>query len=78
MGHKLLSETIDELEARIKCIEDYLGVGGLEYIPYAISYGVVKRYKNWDLYFEAITDKKDGFVMRNKDNEIIGIFPESD
>lgn len=77
MGHKLLSEVIDNLEDRIKYIEDYLGVG-VEDIHHAISYGIVKRYKNWDLYFEAITDKKDGFVMRNKDNEIIGIFPESD
>ena len=74
---QLLSEVIDNLECRIKYIEDYLGVGVGD-IPCAISYGIVKLYKNWDLYFEAITDKKDGFVMRNKDNEIIGIFPESD
>ena len=77
MGHKLLSETIDELEARIKYIEDYLSID-VKNISRAISYGIVRRYQNWDLYFEAITDKKDGFVMRNKDNEIIGIFPESD
>ena len=43
----------------------------------AISYGVVKSYTDWDLWFEPITDIVDGFVMRNKkDGSIIGIFPE--
>ena len=44
-----------------------------------IDYGVIKSYKNFDLWFEPITDEIDGFVMRKKgDGSIIGIFPKQD
>ena len=49
----------------------------------SISFGIVKSYTDWDLWFEdvkrkiqAITDTVDGFVMRNHDGSIIGVFPE--
>lgn len=44
----------------------------------SISHGIVRHYTDWDLYFEQITDTQDGFVMRKKDGEIIGVFPESE
>ena len=42
----------------------------------SISYGIVKSYTDWDLWFEAITDTVDGFVMRNHDGSIISVFQE--
>ena len=61
--------TINELIENVERLENNM-------IPDSISYGIVKSYKDWDLWFEPITDTIDGFVMRKNDVSIIGIFPE--
>ena len=61
--------TINELIENVERLENNM-------ITDSISYGIVKSYKDWDLWFEPITDTIDGFVMRKNDGSIIGIFPE--
>lgn len=42
-----------------------------------LSYGIVKKYDNGTtLWFEPITDEKDGFVLRKSDSTIQSIFSE--
>ena len=66
----IYKQNINELIDRVERLENNM-------ITDSISYGVVKSYTDWDLWFEPITDTVDGFVMRNKkDGSIIGIFPE--
>lgn len=65
-----IMSTIVDFDNRIKRIENGI-------VTDNISYGIVRHYTDWDLWFEAITDTKDGFVMRNKEGEIIGIFQET-
>lgn len=66
----IYKQNINELIDRVESLESNM-------MTNAISYGVVKSYTDWDLWFEPITDTVDGFVMRNKkDGSIIGIFPE--
>lgn len=60
---------INELIEKVERLENNM-------ITDSISYGIVKSYTDWDLWFEAITDTTDGFVMRKHDGSIIGIFPE--
>ena len=40
------------------------------------KYGVIREFKHTDLWFEAITDDTDGFVLRGKDDSIIAVFPQ--
>ena len=61
--------TINELIEKVERLENNM-------ITDSISYGIVKSYTDWDLWFEPITDTVDGFVMRKNDGSIIGIFPE--
>lgn len=61
--------TINELIEKVERLENNM-------ITNSISYGIVKSYTDWDLWFESITDTVDGFVMRKHDGSIIGIFPE--
>lgn len=60
---------INELIEKVEHLENNM-------ITNSIGYGIVKSYTDWDLWFEPITDKVDGFVMRKHDGSIIGIFPE--
>lgn len=66
-----IEKIFEDFNERIRRLEN--GV-----ITDSISHGIVRHYTDWDLYFEHITDTKDGFVMRTKDGEIIGVFPESE
>ena len=59
-----------DFDNRIKRLENGI-------VTDSISYGIVRHYTNWDLWFEQITDTKDGFVMRTHDGEIIGVFQET-
>ena len=66
----IYKQNINELIEKVERLENNM-------ITDVISYGVVKSYADWDLWFEPITDTVDGFVMRNKkDGSIIGVFPE--
>lgn len=63
-----LQDKINDFENRIQRLENNM-------ITDAISYGVVKHYMNWDLYFEQV-DNKDTFVMRDRQGIIMGVFTE--
>jgi hypothetical protein len=39
-----------------------------------LEYGIVKEFDNYDLWFEPITDKIDGLVIRNKEGCILDVF----
>ena len=65
----IYKQNINELIDRVDRLENNI-------ITDSIRYGIVKSYTYWDLWFEAITDTVDGFVMRNHDGSIIGVFPE--
>ena len=65
----IYKQNINELIDRVERLENNM-------VTDSISYGIVKSYTDWDLWFEAITDTVDGFVMRNHDGRIIGVFPE--
>jgi len=41
-----------------------------------LEYGVVKEFKDTDLWYEPITDVLDGFVLRKKNQSIVAIYPE--
>lgn len=42
-----------------------------------IEYGIVKSYTDWDIWFEQITKRIDGFVIREKNHgSIISVYPE--
>lgn len=41
-----------------------------------LDYGVIKEYEDSDLWYEPITDILDGFILRNKDQSIVAIYPE--
>lgn len=43
-----------------------------------LKHGLIREFDGMDLWFEAITDTKDGFVLRDSSNgeEVFGIFPE--
>ena len=43
-----------------------------------LKHGLIREFDGMDLWFEAITDTKDGFVLRdaNNHNAILGVFPE--
>jgi hypothetical protein len=58
----------------------YAGLGQLERINGEnLEYGLIKEYKDSDLWFEPITDEIDGFVIRSKDGvEIIAIYDNYD
>lgn len=60
---------INELIEKVERLEN-------DMITDSISYGLVKTYTDWDLWFEPITDVIDGFVMGNREGSIIGVFPE--
>lgn len=62
---------INELIEKVERLENNM-------ITDSINYGIVKSYTDWDLWFEPITDTIDGFVMRNHEGSIIGVFPEQD
>ena len=51
-----IMSTIVDFDNRIKRIENGI-------VTDNISYGIVRHYTDWDLWFEAITDTQDGFVM---------------
>jgi hypothetical protein len=70
---KLLSEIIDDLECRVKRLEECVGIE-----EEVMSYGLIKCYQDYSLYFERITDTKDGFVIRDEYGNIIAMFPKSD
>ncbi len=42
-----------------------------------LKYGIIREFDNSCLWFEPITDTKDGFVLRDIDDNIISIFTES-
>lgn len=44
-----------------------------------LKYGFIREFFGMELWFEKITDVKDGFVLRDINNHdiILGIFPES-
>lgn len=65
----IYKQNINELIDKVHRLENNM-------ITDSINYGIVKSYTDWDLWFEAITDTVDGFVMRNHDGSIIGVFPE--
>ena len=65
----IYKQNINELIEKVERLENNI-------ITDSISYGIIKSYTDWDLWFEAITDTMDGFVMRNHDGNIIGVFPE--
>ena len=65
----IYKQNINELIEKVERLENNM-------ITDSISYGIVKSYTEWDLWFEAITDTVGGFVMRNHDGSIIGVFPE--
>ena len=65
----IYKQNINELIDRVERLENNM-------ITDSIGYGIVKSYTDWDLWFEPITDTVDGFVMRNHDGSIIGVFPE--
>lgn len=66
----IYKQNINELIDRVEKLENSM-------ISEDIDYGVIKSYKNFNLWFEPITDTVNGFVMRKKgDGSIIGIFPE--
>jgi len=43
-----------------------------------LKYGLIREFTGMDLWFEPITDTRDGFILRdsNNHNEILGVFPE--
>lgn len=54
----------------------YAGLGHLERVDGEnLDYGLIREFKDTDLWFEPITDEIDGFVLRSKDGvEIKGIY----
>ena len=65
----IYKQNINELIEKVERLENNMTTD-------SIGYGIIKSYTDWDLWFEAITDTVDGFVMRNHDGSIIGVFPE--
>jgi hypothetical protein len=41
-----------------------------------LEYGVIKEYTDYDIWYEAITDEIDGFVLRDKNGAILKTFSE--
>lgn len=68
----IYKQNINELIDRVERLENNV-------MTEDIDYGIIKFYKDFNLWFEPITDVIDGFVMRKKgDGSIIGIFPKQD
>ena len=41
-----------------------------------LNYGIICESDDTDLWYEPLTDILDGFVLRNKDQSIVAIYPE--